>query len=69
MPAPRSMSVNDLIIMAANDSKDRFEFRGIAGHPITRTKGVNYWPFQIRTAQGHAKQEDVLDPNKDHWVL
>ena len=64
MPVLRSISVNDIIIMAANDSKDRFEFRGIARHPITRPKGVNFWPFQIRAAQGHARQ--VIDDRNQY---
>ena len=48
--------MSDIITMAATDSKDRFEFRGVSGHAICRSRNVNYWPFQIRAAQGHARQ-------------
>ena len=50
------MTVEELISLLYWDSKCRFEFQCIAGYQKATRKGLAYWPFRIRAAQGHTKR-------------
>ena len=49
-------TVEELIALLYYDNKCRFEFRCVAGLQLATRKGLAFWPFKIRAAQGHSKK-------------
>ena len=48
--------MEELIALLYKDNKCRFEFKCIAGLQLATRKGLAFWPFKIRAAQGHSKK-------------
>ena len=49
-------TVEELVAMMYSDNKCRFEFKCVAGFQLATRKGLAFWPFKIRAAQGHSKK-------------